>query len=76
MSRLIDEVNAILGTLVTCSRCKRQVRGQEFREEGQVITVGFYRLRGAYRKYARPGETVLCEECLTNDPRYIAEMGV
>jgi hypothetical protein len=56
---------------VTCSRCKANIEGVR----GEDFTGGFYDVRptdspAGWDKYANPGETVLCDPCMWNDPRY------
>lgn len=64
---------------VTCSRCGKTVEGAEFpaHHEELGMTSGFYRvIEGNYwHKFARPGETILCDDCMWKDPLYIAEYG-
>jgi hypothetical protein len=50
-----------------CGRCRRWVEGYEL--DGG--TAGFVRLSSRHwAKYARPGETILCDTCLMADPAY------
>jgi hypothetical protein len=37
-------------------------------------TAGFYFVdSGIWQRYAKPGELVLCDKCMRNDPRYIED---
>ena len=50
-----------------CSRCGETMTGLET----EVGTSGFYRLEGTiWAKYGRPGETVLCDDCMQADEGY------
>jgi hypothetical protein len=55
---------------VTCSRCGRQVDGYE----DKTATSGFYRISpdGMCSQFANPGETVICDDCMWSDERYLA----
>jgi hypothetical protein len=58
--------------LLHCDRCHKKFEG----DEGEHFTAGFYIVdRGCWAKYANPFETVLCDECMWADPRYIADYG-
>jgi len=58
--------------LIHCDRCRNKVEGGE----DEWFTSGFYYVhRGSWRKYARPYETVVCDECMFADPLYIADYG-
>lgn len=59
---------------VMCSRCGTEVEGIEMQNVG---TGGFYRvIRGeAWDKYGLTGETILCDDCMHRDTRYIADYG-
>ena len=58
---------------IICDRCKASVEGYE----GPEATGGFYGVRepGPWAKYARPGETKVCDDCMWSDPGYIADYG-
>lgn len=60
--------------LVHCDRCKRKVGG----EWGENFTSGFYDVAppSYWAKYARPYETVVCDECMFADLGYQADYGV
>jgi hypothetical protein len=60
--------------LVHCDRCKKAVEGCE----GEGWTGGFYDVSPGtcWSKFARPYETVVCDECMWADPAYIAIYGV
>lgn len=52
----------------TCSRCGVTAIGHE----DEHATAGFYRVDGdTWGRYARPGESVLCEPCMWADPAYV-----
>jgi hypothetical protein len=52
---------------ITCSRCHRWVEGYQL-EDG---TAGYVDVQGGrWHRYARPGETRLCDACLMDDPGY------
>jgi hypothetical protein len=54
-------------TLMICSRCLEQVLGMDLPHG----TAGFYRVStGIWAEYKLPGETILCDACMCNDPRY------
>lgn len=56
-----------------CDRCRKKFEG----DEGPGFTAGFYYVNeGYWSKYARPFETVLCDECMWNDPGYTADYGM
>ena len=56
----------------TCDRCGKKFEG----DEDENMTSGFYYVhRGYWSKYARPYETVLCDECMWADPAYIKDYG-
>lgn len=55
-----------------CDRCNKKFEGFE----GDGFTGGFYYVNmGSWAKYARPFETVICDECMHNEPLYIADYG-
>lgn len=58
---------------IVCDRCKQEVKG--LRTES--CTAGFYDTKpgGCWRKYANPDEEVVCDECMWQDPRYVADYG-
>lgn len=60
---------------VTCDRCGKQVDGLHV--EG-VATAGYYMVGEgkAFAKYARPGESIVCDDCMHSDPAYQAEYGI
>lgn len=53
-----------------CDRCHRTVEG--FESPNAVI--GFYRMAdyGPWSRFARPGETLVCNDCMWADPGYSA----
>ena len=61
-----------------CDRCKKEIEGFET----DSFTAGFYYVDGGYwSRYARPKadtsyETVICDECMWTDDRYIADWGI
>lgn len=56
---------------VICNRCHRPVDGMKI---PGVATGGFYEtIGGPWAKYARPGENILCDECMWSDPDYQKE---
>ena len=56
-----------------CSRCGKAVNGLE---EPGVGTGGFYRVAtGVWSKYAQPGESILCDECMGVGPIYRVDYG-
>lgn len=58
--------------LLHCDRCHRKFDG----DEGKFFTSGFYYVNcGYWSKFAEPYETVVCDECMWADPRYIAVYG-
>lgn len=56
-------------TTVVCSRCNKIVRGME----GPGYTAGFYRNGPDWGKYMRPGEAVLCDDCMRTEPRFLID---
>jgi hypothetical protein len=59
---------------MTCDRCKKEFDG----EQGPDFTSGFYQVGPsgkAWGQFANPGETIVCDVCVWNDPRYIAVYG-
>lgn len=58
--------------LYRCDRCEKLIEG----DEGQNFTSGFYIVdQGCWSQFANPYETVVCDECMWADPRYIAIYG-
>lgn len=58
--------------LVHCDRCKKAVEG----DWSERFTSGFYDVSSGYwAKYARPYETVVCDQCMWCDARFIADYG-
>lgn len=63
---------------VICDRCKKQVEGME---DPGYSTAGFYRAGSdvpgitGWEQYMNHGESVLCDECMQNEPRYQATYG-
>lgn len=56
----------------TCSRCGVEAVGHEDAD----CTAGFYQVGQApWDRFARAGETVLCEPCMWRDPIYAALYG-
>lgn len=60
--------------LYHCDRCGKKVEG----DEGDDFTSGFYYVSpgSCWAKYARPYETVVCDECMWQDPGYVCDYGV
>jgi hypothetical protein len=59
--------------LYRCDRCKQLFDGWEH-EDG--TTCGFYDVSyGDWARFARPYETVLCDECMWSDPEYVRLYG-
>ena len=56
---------------VTCSRCEKEIDGIESSD----FTGGFYRLNGDWKKYSNPDETILCDNCMQVDVRYVKDYG-
>lgn len=55
-----------------CDRCGEVIDGYE----DDKFTSGFYYVHeGLWAMYGNPYETVLCDECMFKDPRYIAVYG-
>lgn len=55
-----------------CDRCKKKIDG----DEGANFTSGFYYVTSGYwNRFARPYETVVCDDCMWADPDYIAIYG-
>jgi hypothetical protein len=50
----------------TCDRCRRKIA--DFRMPNGS-TAGYY-LAGAWPRCANPGEQIICDDCMWNDPRY------
>jgi hypothetical protein len=65
---------AIDSVTVTCDRCGAEIDGLR----GQFATAGFYDTAGQswWSRFARPGENVVCDDCMWADPGYRAEYGV
>lgn len=58
--------------LYHCDRCHEAFEG--FEDEGG--TGGFYYVnKGVWASFANPFETVVCDKCMWDDPRYIAVFG-
>lgn len=59
--------------LVHCDRCKKKIEGEWI----DGYTCGFYDVAppSSWAKYSNPYETVVCDECMWADPRYIADYG-
>ena len=58
---------------VKCDRCKAYVNGMETKS----ATGGFYKVGAgtAWAKFANEGESIVCDACMFDDPRYIAIYG-
>lgn len=57
---------------VVCDRCGRTVEGLRLIN----ATSGFYDMTDEYwKRYAREGERVVCDDCMFKDPNYIADYG-
>lgn len=59
---------------VRCDRCGAEIEGYD----DQYGTSGFYRIgkgTGSWEKYANPGESIVCDDCMWKDARYIADYG-
>lgn len=55
-----------------CDRCKQEVGGAVF----ATFSEGVYVVNaGAWAKYANPGETIVCDNCMWADARYKADHG-
>ena len=52
----------------TCSRCHVALEG----DFDKFFTVGYYNVSpsGAWHKFARKDELILCDMCMWNDPEY------
>lgn len=51
--------------MVVCDRCNKQIRG--------VVSEWYYEVdSGTWQEFARPGERIVCDECMFSDPRYKA----
>ena len=55
-----------------CSRCRKAIEG--FRPPDGGMTAGYYHAL-SWKKYANPGEVIICDDCMWADPRYIADYG-
>lgn len=64
----------MLKVLVICDRCFNRIEGLE---DAGTATSGFYKVGAGteWSKYANSGESILCDACMFNDPRYIADYG-
>ena len=52
---------------VKCDRCEKTIEGIE----NSLGTGGFYRRgRSHWAKYMDDGESIVCDECMSVDPRY------
>lgn len=57
---------------VTCDRCKKTVAGLWT----DFATSGFYQCAaGHWSNLVNPGESIICDECMHADPRYLAVYG-
>lgn len=60
-----------------CDRCSQWIRGIEIEATNDYPggTGGFYYVGPAYywTRYSNPGETVVCDNCMHKDERYIRE---
>jgi hypothetical protein len=70
---LAAELPELLSRDGVCSRCHRPIVGFTPPAEGRM-TAGYY-VASAWRKYANPGEVYICDACMWDDPRYIADYG-
>ncbi len=64
-----------MNVTVVCDRCNKEVQG--IKVEG-VATGGFYEVGPTgepWGRFANPGETIVCDDCMCHDPRYIAVYG-
>ena len=65
---------------MTCSRCKKLIDGCIDRDQdGKIIlTGGFYDCEppSMWAAYRKPGEVILCDSCLWQDPAFIQKYGV
>lgn len=61
---------------VLCDRCHNRISGIHDPDSG--MTGGFYRVGGnpaknAWAKYAKSGESTICDACMHSDKRYVAD---
>jgi hypothetical protein len=58
--------------MLHCDRCHKKFDGEIWADG----SAGCYVVDSGYwHRYARPYETVICDECMWADPRYIADYG-
>jgi len=58
--------------MITCDRCRKEKNGWT----GPVMSAGCYVVdKGGWEEHAREGEKIICDECMWNDPKYIAIYG-
>lgn len=53
---------------IECDRCHEKVEGEiyeEFSSGVYVVEEGW-----CWHKFAKPGENIVCDECMWSDPRY------
>lgn len=57
-----------------CSRCAKDLT-ELVSASDTGMTMGYYRAEG-WLEFSNPGEKYICDECMFEDPRYIAIYGV
>ena len=61
--------------LYHCDRCKKKFEGDDHTGTSG-FTCGYYDVSGGYwARFARPYETVVCDECMQCSPEYIKVYG-
>ena len=63
---------------VICDRCRKDVKGLIYRGEATFKgTAGFYHVTdNNWCKFANPGESIVCDECMFQDSRYQEIYGI
>lgn len=57
---------------VLCDRCGSLIHGMRIEGAG---TMGFYERNSIWAKYMDASESIVCDECMSVDPRYRGDYG-
>ena len=60
---------------ITCDRCRCPVPESVYGPD-DPFTMGYYHIDPNWTAFANAGEDHICDECMWDDPRYIAVYGV
>lgn len=64
----------MIATVIRCDRCKQLVDTPPAAALRTGATCGYYR-RGAWSEFMDADEQDVCDDCIWNDPRYVAVYG-